>query len=213
MNRPVEGPVGVKALWFAAAVALQLFILVGMAADQMRVVAVGKAVRVMVKPVDPMSLFQGEYARLAYEFTSFDAKALEELGEGSSTFVKGEKVWVVLTPDQGSDGAGLWRPVALSRVCPAELDEKVAVRGEVSSFSSWTSRDWDKEQKKQVGPPIRHATLSLHTGLESFFVPQGEAAKLEREVREGETTAELAVLPSGRAAVRKLFVKGRDITF
>ncbi len=185
-----------KSRWFALAAGAQFLLLLGMAADQVRVVATGTPVRVQVAPVDPLSLFQGEYARLRYEFTTLEQKALEGLGEGGSTFSKGEKVWVILGPD----GAGIWRPVAFSRVLPAGAEGRAAIRAEVSSFSTWSSRP-------------RHTTLTLHTGLESFFVPQGEAEKLERTVSEGEVTAELAVLPSGRAAVRKLFVKGREVSF
>jgi uncharacterized membrane-anchored protein len=198
-----------KSWWFALAVGVQFLLLLGMAADQALVVARGRPVRVAVKPVDPMSLFQGEYARLGYEFSTLDQKALEELGEGGSTFRKGEKVRVVLYPD----AAETWRPIAFSRDLAGGDEGRVAIRAEVSSFSTWSGRDWDAEKNKQTGPVRRHATLVLHTGLESFFVPQGEAEKLERTVREGEVTAELAVLPSGRAAVRKLLVKDREVSF
>jgi uncharacterized membrane-anchored protein len=49
--------------------------------------------------------------------------------------------------------------------------------------------------------------------MESFFVPQGEADRIERTTRGGDVTAELSVLPSGRAAVRKLLIKGHELAF
>ncbi len=178
-----------RTVLFAAAVALQAVLLLGMAGDQLRVVRGGRSVKVPVVPVDPMSLFSGEYARLSYDFTTVDQDELARMGDPDLSGVKkGDRVWVVLFPD----AEGLWRMQDLRRERPADPDV-VAVRCEVRSSG--------------------YGSLDLHHGLDTFYTPQGESAKLERQVREGDVVAELSVLPSGRAAVRALIVKGQELRF
>jgi len=200
-----------KHLAFLLAAAVPFLILAGMAADQLRVVAKGRPIRVQVVPVDPMSLFQGEYARLGYDFSSMDQTRLKELGAPEELPVKkGDRVWVLLRP--GADG--LWRTVGLELSGPPSLDGgAVALRAEVALYSSWVGKDWDPKENRERGPPVRHTNLNLRAGLESFFVPQGEADRLEHTTGTGDVTAEISVLPSGRAAVKRLFVKGQELPF
>ncbi len=207
------------------AAAVPFLLLSGMTADQLRVVRSGASIRVPVVPVDPMSLFSGEYARLSYEFTTFDAERMAAMGfqpPGSATrgphappepdprFRKGERVWVVLSPGPDS----LWHPVRLERSVPkAGSGSEVAVRGEVEGYFAHWAAVHDNTTHDRTGEWRWNAWLRLRTGLESFFVPQGEAVRVERAQGRGEVVAEIAVLPGGRAAVRKLFVQGREVRF
>lgn len=214
-----------RRLPFVLAALVPFLLLFGMAADQVRVVRFGTPVRVRVIPVDPMSLFSGEYARLSFEFTTLNAERLAAMGvhppdpaapgtnvfpEPDPRFRKGRRAWVVLAP--GTDN--LWHPVRLEGAVPKTTKGgEVAVRGEVKNFFSYWSAVRDNTTHRPTGEQRWSASLTLHTGLESFYVPQGESARIERVERNREVAAEIAVLPGGRAAVRKLFVEGREVRF
>jgi len=201
-----------KHLPFFLAALVPFLLLAGMAADQVRVVASGARVLVPVVPVDPMSLFSGEYARLSFEFSRMDEERLAALGfrYDATPLRKGDRVWIVLSPD----AEGSWHPVRLS-VTPATPvpGKEVSIRGEVRHFHAFQAPVYDNVTKRRTGEKKRHALLEIRTGLESFFVPQGEAESIERAARKGGVSAEIAVLPGGRAAVRALFAGRREIRF
>ncbi len=200
-----------KRLQFLLAALVPFLILAGMVVDQWRVVEGGRPIRIRVVPVDPMSLFQGEYARLSYEFTSMDQNRLAELGLTEDLGLKkGDRVWVILHP--GTDG--LWGVAELKLSGPPPPDEAAAaLRAKIVHYHTWVATAPVPKESKEKGPPVRRTSLTLRTGMESFFVPQGEADRIERTTRAGDVTAEISVLPSGRAAVRKLFVKGHELAF
>ena len=69
-----------------AAVALQLLVLIGMQVSAALPLWTGTEVRVRTVPVDPRSLFRGNYARLGYEFSRFPAESLSE--EFSAQYIR-----------------------------------------------------------------------------------------------------------------------------
>lgn len=82
----------------AAAIVLQFFVLTGMVVKAAMPLYTGTEIRVRTLPVDPRSLFRGNYARLNYEFSRLPDDALRD-----APFVRaGEVVYVSLTP--GADG-------------------------------------------------------------------------------------------------------------
>ena len=84
-----------------AAIAFQLLVLVGMVVNAALPLWTGTEVRVRTVPVDPRSLFRGNYARLAYEFDTLPEDALRE--EGGVRY--GEVVYVHLERSNGGDYA------------------------------------------------------------------------------------------------------------
>ena len=94
-----------------AAIAFQLVVLVGMVVNAAMPLWTGTEVRVRTVPVDPRSLFRGNYARLAYEFGTLPEGALA--GEEDGLRV-GEVVYVRLERGQddtyGFAGASLDPP-------------------------------------------------------------------------------------------------------
>ena len=100
------------ALLLGAAIALQVVVLAGMVASAAMPLWTGAEVRVATLPVDPRSLFRGNYARLDYAFSTLPEDALDEVRELRA----GEVVYVRL--ESGDDG--LHRYAGASLEPPAE---------------------------------------------------------------------------------------------
>ena len=100
------------ALALAAAIALQVIVLAGMVASAAMPLWTGTEVRVATLPVDPRSMFRGNYARLNYDFSTLPEDALDGVGELRA----GEVVYVGL--ESGEDG--LHRYAGASLEPPAE---------------------------------------------------------------------------------------------
>ena len=100
------------ALALGAAIVLQVVVLAAMVASAALPLWTGAQVRVPVIPVDPRSMFRGNYARLYYPFSTLPEDALVGVG----LLRTGEVVYVGLEP--GEDGlyhyseASLERPAA-----------------------------------------------------------------------------------------------------
>ena len=53
--------------------------------------------------------------------------------------------------------------------------------------------------------------LTIRYNLESYFVPEGEGRKLEDVRNQGKLSVVAAVLPSGRAAIKRLLIDGKPV--
>jgi hypothetical protein len=53
--------------------------------------------------------------------------------------------------------------------------------------------------------------LTIKYGLESYFVPEGEGRKLEQARNQQKLRVVAAVLPSGRAAIKRLLLDGEPV--
>ena len=98
------------AICLGAAVAFQVVVLAGMVAKAAMPLWTGTEIRVKTIPVDPRSMFRGNYARLRYEFGTLPDGALNEV-EGLRV---GEVVYVSLEQGEGGDyvfaGVSMERP-------------------------------------------------------------------------------------------------------
>ncbi len=88
---PIVVPLGI-------AIAFQLLVLTGMVAKAAIPLWVGTEIQVKTEPVDPRSMFRGNYARLRYEFGTLPEDALEE----EHSLRMGEFVYVSL--QRGEEG-------------------------------------------------------------------------------------------------------------
>ena len=84
-------------LGLGAAIAFQLAVLVGMVVNAALPLWTGTEIRVRTVPVDPRSIFRGNYARLAYDFGTLPEDALP----GEDDLRLGEVVYVSLEPGEG----------------------------------------------------------------------------------------------------------------
>ena len=96
-------------LALAAAIALQVIVLAGMVASAAMPLWTGAEVRVATLPVDPRSMFRGNYARLNYAFSTLPEDALD----GARDLRAGEVVYVSL--ESGEDGLYRYARASLER--------------------------------------------------------------------------------------------------
>ena len=83
-------------LGLGAAIAFQLAVLAGMVVNAALPLWTGTEIRVRTVPVDPRSIFRGNYARLGYDFGTLPEDALP----GGDDLRLGEVVYVSLEPGE-----------------------------------------------------------------------------------------------------------------
>lgn len=177
-----------KKLWLAvAAVAvLQTTALGWMVYERVRLLQTGREAVLPIVPVDPRSLFRGDYVRLSYDVTRVPGRLLK--GDVS----RGE--WLYVTIQRQEDAT--YAPVAVSRSHPGEIEpDQLILRGRVQSAM--------RAGRAGTGD------LFMRYGIESYFVPEGEGLALEEMARERKLAAVVAVDRQGNAAIKGLMIDGR----
>lgn len=169
----------------AAAMTLAL---AGLIADKHYTLATGRPVVLRVAPVDPRSLFRGDYVRLNHDLTRL---ALAELA-GDDDFARDEPAYVVLAP-----GAPHWRAVGVYRRWPQAAPEQVVLKGEVV----WQA----------VAGTAHEPYLRLRYGIEQLYVPEGEGRAVEAQVGARKAAVRVAVDRFGRAGILALLLDGEPV--
>jgi uncharacterized membrane-anchored protein len=179
-----------KAVLFGAAILLQCALLILMVADRVRILREGREVTLQTRPVDPRDLLRGDYVVLGYDISQLPAGALA----GQPTAERNPVVFVKLAPNAD----GLYQAVSVHAEPVTVTAPEVLIRGRVSYSCGSTSRTFcDK--------------LTIRYGLESYFVPEGEGRKLEQARNQQKLRVVAAVLPSGRAAIKRLLLDGQPV--
>lgn len=181
--------------WRIAAVfGIQALALVYMIADRQWTLTTGTPIVLETAPVDPRSLFSGDYVALGYKVGRLRPT---ELG-GDRDFRRHDGIYVLLRR-----GESYWEPVSVHRVAPTPPPEHVVLRGEVADTGA---RSWDPERRRTV----EGETLSVRYGIESYFVPEGEGGAIERPASDEKISIRIAVDARGRAAIQALLVNGKE---
>lgn len=183
--------VGNLANWRGALIALvalaQAGVLAYMVADRESLLASGREITLDVRPVDPRSLFRGDYVILGYDISRLSRSLFEAEPR------VGESVYVRLV----RDGTG-WKAAGVNRkLTAAKGDGEVVLAGHVRHVPGTA--------------PIPEAQVSITYGIESFFVPEGTGKAIEQEIRPGKVLAHLSVAKDGRVAIKALTVDGQRI--
>lgn len=140
----------------AAAILFQFLVLTGMYLKAQLPLWTGEEIRVTTVPVDPRSMFRGNYARLRYPFSELDASLF-----GEESLRQGEVVFISLE----QTGSGRYR---LAGAGLEEPEEGVFLRGRVSG-------SWFRDSGE---------TYRVRYGIEAFFAPKEEALRLEKVLRD-----------------------------
>lgn len=168
---------------------LQTLVLGYMVWERASLIATGHEVTLDVAPVDPRSLFRGDYVILNYRAISqIDATILTgEPRENKPLYVTLRR-----TP------SGTWVPSAAAHTRPDRLPAgDVVIQGRIDDVWQQTLR--------------QPARLRVRYGIESYFVPEGAGRDLEDKVREGTMKVIVAVGASGDSAIKGLEIDGQRI--
>lgn len=175
-----------RKLRMIAIVALgQLLVLGYMVWDRVSLLQNGREIELDVVPVDPRSLFRGDYVILSYDISRVDG------GKVDGELAKGKPLYVTIA----QDAAGKWQ------VQRAAASSKRAAGGSEVMLKGRSDR-W------RFGPIRQGTQVQARYGIESYFVPEGTGKALEKLVREKRITAVVAVGEDGTAALKGLKVDG-----
>jgi len=167
----------------------QVAVLAGMIGLHAAPLMFGETIRLKVEPVDPRDLMRGDYVLLSYDISRVPKDGIEGIPGAHNTsgrywnrdeWLEERIVYVTLEPE--ADGK-LWRGVKTSVSKPASGK---FIRGKYS---------------RQRGTP------RILFGIEAFYVQEGAGRKLEQARNARNLVAEVALLSSGRAALRQLHVE------
>ncbi|MET4197685.1 GDYXXLXY domain-containing protein [Bradyrhizobium sp. LA6.12] len=182
-----------KAVLFGVAVLLQCALLVLMVADRMQILREGREVTLQTQPVDPRDLLRGDYVVLRYDISQLPAGTLA----GQPAAERKPVVFVKLAPNAN----GLYEAVSVHAEPVTVTVPEVLIRGRVSYYGGTCGS----------GPRVFCEKLAIKYGLESYFLPEGEGKKLEQARNQQKLRVVAAVLPSGRAAIKRLLLDGEPV--
>jgi uncharacterized membrane-anchored protein len=181
---------GRRNLWLAIAVVAvgQAAVLGWMIWDRVSLLANGREIVLEVIPVDPRSLFRGDYVVLGYDVSRL------ELPPGTEPPETGSPYFVTLKKSTGDT----WQMVGGGSEAPSgTTPDEVVLKGRVEYAAKAT--------------PERPAQVGVHYGIESFFVPEGTGRELEKMVGEKKLSALIAVDGNGKAAIKGLLSEGKRV--
>jgi uncharacterized membrane-anchored protein len=181
-----------KAALFGAAILIQVALLAVMVIDRMQILRDGAEVTLQTLPVDPRDFLRGDYVILRYDISEIVAGSLKD----QPSRARNAEVFVKLAPKR----EGIYEAVSVHADPVAVVSPEVLIRGRV-------------EYGATCGTKVHAfcATLRVRYNLEKYFVPEGEGRKLEQFRNECKLTIVAAVLPSGRAAIKRLLVDGEPV--
>ncbi|MDY6950544.1 MAG: GDYXXLXY domain-containing protein [Thermodesulfobacteriota bacterium] len=143
----------------------------------------GQEISLKTIPVDPRSLFRGNYARLRYGISTIEGKDVSE----KKDLRDGEVIYVKLKPSADGfhvfDGASLAKP-----------ETGPFIRGRI-----------------QGSHGERHSVMyEVRYGIEAYFAPKEKALALEEQLRDS-ALAIIMVAGNGKAALKEI-IKNRNDT-
>lgn len=168
----------------------------------------GREVVLLTQPVDPRSLFRGDYVDLTYTVSSLsdaDMPLPPDLAPGQTVFVP-------LVADAGEPG---WRAAGVMTREP--VGPVLFLRGRVESvFTEWPGpapENGEPPPLPDTCAPEGCRRLVVDYGIGSYFVPEGQGRRLEDLVAQGgRLSVAVAVGRGGRAAIAGLVVDGERVT-
>lgn len=181
-----------KKTTFYSLVLAQVVFLVGMILINQSVLWWGKDIILETRPIDPHSLFRGEYVDLHYQISELALNQISHPGfsgdsELRSYYKRGSKVFVQL-----EKRGQVWQAAAVSRE-RKDMQGRLYLTGRVEyAWEGWGS-----------GVMQEAPRLGIRYGLESYYTPEGQAIKYERDSSQP-LRVKVAVDPWGRGKIKAL---------
>lgn len=174
-----------------AIVGLMTLSLFGMIFSHVSLLQSGTEIVLKTEPVDPRSLFRGDYVILGYSISQLSESDLESW-EG--TYDKHDPVFITLHEQNGE-----WHAQSLSPSPPqTKSEDAVTIKGTVEYAYSPSLEDRSDSEAE--------ASLQIRYGIESYFVPEGVGKDLEKHRNEERLSMLIAVGKNGRAAIKGLII-------
>ncbi len=173
---------------------IQIAVLLGMIGMKQWTLDTGTPVVLETAPVDPRSLFSGDYVRLGYAISTL---RLDQVG-GDREFKRHDPIYVVL-----QTGTPYATPVAIYHQMPAARAGQVVIRGEVQFASD---QFWNPQTRKSE----RVKTVLVRYGIENYYVPEGTGRALERPPGNAKIAVRVAIDRSGTAGILGILVNGEE---
>jgi len=179
---------GKRKIIFIAAVILQAVVLLSMITKQELLLKNGTKVMLKCIPVDPRSLFSGDYVRLNYEISQISKDETEKDKIRFDEFSTDDTIYVALVKNKNDQYYSIVDYGKNSK----ELKNKhtVILKGTVEDV---------------------YSTLHIRYGIETYFVPQNEGKEIETNM--AEVSAEVSIADDGRSALSRLFIAGKEVKF
>jgi uncharacterized membrane-anchored protein len=171
---------------------IQIALLGAMVVDRAQILRGGTEVKLQTRPIDPRDLLRGDYVVLGYDISTVASGALFKQPSASRHPV----VYVKLAPKAD----GLYEAVSVHTAVVPVTSPEVLIRGTVA-YGASCEPDGQSFCKE----------LQIRYNLEKYFVPEGEGKKLEDARNQRKLTIVAAVLPSGRAAIKRLLLDGQPV--
>lgn len=178
-----------RKIFLPVIVLLQLAILGSMIAKQEYILKSGSNVLLLCEPIDPRSLFSGDYVKLNYQISRItDLSGIKlKPGENVSSVKEG---MIYLALDKLPDDR-FWKASA------------------ISTDIEWLRRDFKTIIRGRVSPG--GIASGIKFGLEDYFVPQNEGRIIENDLNR--VSVEVSVLPDGSSAISRLFINEKEVRF
>ena len=164
-------------------IVLQITVLAGEYIGAVYPLWTGKEIRLKTIPMDPRSLFRGNYARLRYEISSIEGTKLP-----GKDLRNGEIVYVKLKP--GVDGLCVFDGVSLKKP-----GSGLFIRGRIQGKHS---------QRNSVMYDVRY-------GIEAYFAPKKKALALEKALRGG-GVAIIMIAGNGKATLKEVITNRNKVS-
>ena len=152
----------------------------------------GTVIVLETQPIDPRSLFRGDYVRLNYSISNLKPSTLE----GDNNFKKHEKIYVALK-QQGK----YWVASSISHSKPGSNTLFLKGKVQYASESFWN---------QETGKSENIANINVKYGIENYFVPENEGLELERRDNDQIVDIRIAVDKFGKAGIKEVLVNNQS---
>ena len=187
-----------RGLKLVLVVLLQTVALIAMVGMKQYTLNTGTPILLETEPVDPRSLFSGDYVRLNYKISRLD---VDRISKESREWKRHETIYVTLKPSQKYA-----EPVGVAREMLTPKSGEVVIKGEVewASTTVWNATT-NQEDKGNF--------VNVRYGIENYFVPEGEGREIERRVVDGvdqKLDVRVAVDKNGAAGIKAILLNGEE---
>jgi len=173
-------------------IALQTAALIGMVGMKQYTLSTGVPIVLKTEPIDPRSLFSGDYVRLNYSISQLPVDKLA----GDREFERNDTVYVVVQP-----AGEYWEALSVHHALPSVTEGQVAIKGRVEYVHQ-------RNVRRRGETPELVKSISVKYGVENYYVPEGEGRALERPKPDETISIRLVVDKNGNAAIKAVLVNG-----